>query len=77
MVTPAACSSSARVRSRRRRLCQLTYDAMWKGISRVKPGARLGDVGHTIQAFAESNGFSIVREFCGHGIGRRSTKNRR
>jgi methionyl aminopeptidase len=54
-----------------RRLCQLTYEAMWKGITRVKPGVRLGDIGHTIQAFAESNGFSIVREFCGHGIGRR------
>jgi methionyl aminopeptidase len=54
-----------------RRLCQLTYEAMWKGIQKVRPGARLGDVGHAIQSFAESNGFSIVREFCGHGIGRR------
>ena len=54
-----------------RRLCQLTYEAMWRGIQRVKPGVRLGDVGHTIQTFAEGNGLSIVREFCGHGIGRR------
>ena len=54
-----------------KRLCQLTYEAMWRGISRVKPGVRLGDVGHTIQTFAENNGFSIVREFCGHGIGQR------
>ena len=54
-----------------RRLCQFTYDAMWKGIAKVKPGARLGDIGHSIQTFAETNGFSIVREFCGHGIGRR------
>ena len=54
-----------------RRLCQLTYEAMWRGIHLVRPGARLGDVGHTIQSFAEGNGLSIVREFCGHGIGRR------
>jgi methionyl aminopeptidase len=46
-------------------------DTMWKGICRVKPGVRLGDIGHTIQNFAENNGFSVVREFCGHGIGRR------
>lgn len=54
-----------------RRLCQLTYEAMWKGIERVKPGIRLGDIGHTIQIFAENAGFSVVREFCGHGIGRK------
>ena len=54
-----------------RRLCAFTYDAMWKGISKVRPGIHLGDIGHTIQQFAESNGFSVVREFCGHGIGRK------
>lgn len=54
-----------------RRLCQMTYDAMWHGIAKVKPGARLGDIGHSIQTFAENNGFSVVREFCGHGIGRK------
>jgi methionyl aminopeptidase len=54
-----------------RRLCQLTYEAMWKGIVKVKPGARLGDIGHSIQTFGENQGFSIVREFCGHGIGRK------
>ena len=53
-----------------KRLCALTYDAMWHGIVQVKPGARLGDIGWAIQKFAESNGFSVVREFCGHGIGR-------
>ncbi len=53
-----------------KRLCQLTYEAMWRGIARVKPGARLGDVGHSIQVFAEGQGCSVVREFCGHGIGR-------
>ena len=54
-----------------KRLCALTYEAMWKGIVKVKPGARLGDIGHAIQTFAENQGFSVVREFCGHGIGRK------
>ncbi len=53
-----------------RRLCAMTYDAMWHGIVHVKPGVRLGDIGHAIQRFAEGHGFSVVREFCGHGIGR-------
>jgi methionyl aminopeptidase len=52
-----------------KRLAALTYDAMWKGIEQVKPGAHLGDIGHAIQKFAEGHGFSVVREFCGHGIG--------
>jgi methionyl aminopeptidase len=52
-----------------RRLIQVTYESMWIGISRVKPGARLGDIGHAIQHHAEQNGYSVVREFCGHGIG--------
>ncbi|MBI3156898.1 MAG: type I methionyl aminopeptidase [Burkholderiales bacterium] len=52
-----------------RRLCRITYEAMWKGIIQVRPGARLGDIGHAIQTFAESAGYSVVREFCGHGIG--------
>jgi methionyl aminopeptidase len=54
-----------------RRLCQVTYEAMWKGIVMVRPGIRLGDIGHAIQVFAEGNGFTVVREFCGHGIGQR------
>ena len=53
------------------RLCQVTYEAMWKGIVKVKPGARLGDIGHAIQTFAENQGYSVVREFCGHGVGRK------
>ena len=53
-----------------KRLNALTYDAMWIGIAQVKPGAHLGDIGAAIQKFSESNGFSVVREFCGHGIGR-------
>lgn len=52
-----------------RRLCDITYECMWLGIAKVKPGATLGDIGHAIQVHAEKHGFSIVREFCGHGIG--------
>ncbi|KAF7598236.1 MAG: type I methionyl aminopeptidase [Candidatus Dactylopiibacterium carminicum] len=53
-----------------RRLCQITLECLWLGIAQVRPGARLGDIGHVIQRHAESAGFSVVREFCGHGIGR-------
>jgi methionyl aminopeptidase len=53
------------------RLCAITYEAMWTGIAKVKPGLRLGDIGHAIQKFTEAQGFSIVREFCGHGIGQK------
>ena len=53
-----------------KRLVQITYEAMWHGIVQVKPGIRLGDIGWAIQKFAEAAGFSVVREFCGHGIGR-------
>jgi len=54
-----------------KRLCSLTYEAMWRGIAKVRPGARLGDIGHAIQQFAENAGYSVVREFCGHGVGRK------
>ena len=54
-----------------RRLCDVTYECMWLGIKAVRPGAHLGDIGHAIQTHAEHHGFSVVREFCGHGIGRR------
>ena len=53
-----------------KRLVDKTYEAMWEGIRVVKPGATLGDIGHAIQRHAQSNGYSIVREYCGHGIGR-------
>lgn len=53
-----------------RRLNQVTYESMWIGISKVKPGAHLGDIGYAIQQYAEKSGFSVVREFCGHGIGK-------
>ena len=53
-----------------KRSCEITYESMWLGIKEVKPGNYLGDIGFTIQKHAEQNGFSVVREFCGHGIGK-------
>ena len=53
-----------------KRLCEVTYQSMWLGIRRVKAGAYLGDIGHAIQSYAESKSYSVVREFCGHGIGK-------
>ncbi len=53
-----------------RRLVRTTYEAMWKGILAVRPGARLGDIGHAIERHARRNDYSIVRDYCGHGIGR-------
>jgi len=54
-----------------KRLVDVTFECMWLGIRQVRPGARLGDVGAAIQAHAEKHGYSVVREFCGHGIGRK------
>lgn len=53
-----------------RRLVQIAQEAMWKGIAQVRPGARLGDIGAAIERHAKKNGYSIVRDYCGHGIGR-------
>lgn len=53
-----------------RRLCETTFECMWLGIAAIKPGAHLGDIGQLIQKHAEAHGYSVVREFCGHGIGR-------
>jgi methionyl aminopeptidase len=53
------------------RLCQITFDAMWHGIVKVRPGGRFGDIGHAIQTFAERAGYTVVREFCGHGVGQK------
>jgi methionyl aminopeptidase len=52
-----------------RRLCETTHEAMWRGIRTVRAGSFLGDIGHAIQSFVEGKGYSVVREFCGHGIG--------
>ncbi|MBN1006391.1 type I methionyl aminopeptidase [Amphritea pacifica] len=51
------------------RLCEITQECLYKGMALVKPGARLGDIGHVIQQYAEANHYSVVREYCGHGIG--------
>ncbi len=53
-----------------RRLVQATYEAMWMGIRAVRPGARLGDIGFAIERHAKRNGYSVVHEYCGHGVGR-------
>jgi methionyl aminopeptidase len=53
-----------------KRLVDLTYEAMMRGIQCVKPGNTFGDIGYAIQSFAEKQGFSVVRDFCGHGLGR-------
>ncbi len=58
------------VAPRARRLIEITYDAFEKGLAQVRPGARLGDVGHAIQAHVEAQRCSVVRDFCGHGLGR-------
>lgn len=52
------------------RLVETTYRAMWSGIATVRPGARIGDIGHAIERHAKKYGYSVVREYCGHGIGR-------
>ncbi len=53
-----------------RRLVRVTREALFRGIAAVRPGATLGDVGHAVQQFVEAHGYSVVREYCGHGIGR-------
>jgi len=53
-----------------RRLVKVAQEAMWQGIRQVKPGAHLGDIGFAIERHAKKNGYSVVREYCGHGIGR-------
>lgn len=52
-----------------KRLVQTTYECMWLGIQQIRPGARLGDIGYAIQQHAHAHGYSVVREYCGHGIG--------
>jgi methionyl aminopeptidase len=59
-----------RVGVKAERLIAVTYEAMWRGIRVVRPGATIGDIGHAIQSFVEAERFSVVRDFCGHGLGR-------
>ncbi|MBT9614027.1 MAG: type I methionyl aminopeptidase, partial [Burkholderiales bacterium] len=54
-----------------KRLCEITHECMWIGIEEIAPGKHLGDIGFAIQHHAEASGYSVVREFCGHGIGRK------
>ena len=56
--------------TRGERISRITYESMWKGIKAVKPGNKLGDIGYAIQTHAEKHGYSIVKEYCGHGIGK-------
>ena len=58
------------VATKARRLTEVTYAAMMKGIEIVRPGIKTGDIGHAIQTYAESFGYSVVREYCGHGLGK-------
>src|SRR4029077_203521 len=59
-----------RIPLKARRLVDITYEAMMKGIEVIRPGLRIGSIGHSIQTYAESHRFSVVRDFCGHGVGR-------
>ncbi len=59
-----------KVKRRARRLIDITYEALNRGIAAVRPGARLGDIGHAIQSYAEAERCAVVRDFCGHGLGR-------
>ena len=58
------------VKRKASRLVEITYEAMWRGIEAVKPGAHLGDIGHAIQTYVEAQRLSVVRDFSGHGLGR-------
>jgi methionyl aminopeptidase len=58
------------IKLKARRLIDVTYEAMMRGIAVVRPGATVGDIGHAIQSYAEAQRFSVVRDFCGHGLGR-------
>ena len=60
-----------------KRLVRVTHECLWIGIDQVKPGAHLGDIGAAIQKYAEACGYSVVQEFCGHGIGRGFMKSRK
>lgn len=53
-----------------KRLCQVTYDALMLAIDKVRPGCKLGDIGHAIQSYVERHHYSVVRDYCGHGLGR-------
>ncbi len=70
LVIPVVCTMWVTVSPAAKKLVETTYEAMVAGIHAVKPGATLGDVGYAIQQVAHREGYSIVREYCGHGIGK-------
>jgi len=67
---PAGCMRLGPIARKAERLIEVTYEAMMRGIAAVKPGATTGDIGHAIQSFVEPQAMSVVRDFCGHGLGR-------
>ena len=68
--TPAACIAPAKPSRRAQRLIDVTYESLLRGIAAIKPGATTGDIGYAIQTYAEGERCSVVRDFCGHGLGR-------
>ena len=70
MVILAKTFSVGNVSTEAKKLIQVTYESMMEGIKILKPGITLGDIGFAIQSFAESNNCSVVRDFCGHGVGK-------
>jgi methionyl aminopeptidase len=67
--TPAGCIVAGPIGRKAERLVQVTHDALFKGIEAVRPGATFGDIGYAIQSFVEGHRMSVVRDFCGHGLG--------
>ena len=70
MATPAKCFTLASHQLPAKRLVELTYECMKQGIKLIRPGICLGDIGYAIQSLAENNNCAVVREYCGHGIGK-------
>ena len=67
---PAACMRSGELKRAAERLIEVTYECLMRGIAAIRPGGRMGDIGHAIQTYAEGERCSVVRDFCGHGVGR-------
>ena len=67
--TPAACTYVGEPGIQARRLCEVTYECMWRGIEEIRPGSTWATSVMRSSSFAERHGYSVVREFCGHGIG--------
>ena len=70
MAIRAACTRAGQLKRAAERLIDVTYECLMRGVAAIRPGGRLGDIGHAIQSFAEAERCSVVRDFCGHGVGR-------